>query len=1226
MIEGAAGRFEHHGLGDRYQLVRELGRGGMGVVYLGRDLRREMDVAIKFRGVSHADATRWLKREFRVVASLRHPQLVELYELVAHEASCYFTMEYLPGVDPRRWVARGAPSLLRELAEANTAVGAAGATEVASPFVRGVMPIAVDFERVRSVIAQLAEGLAFLHARGVIHRDVKPTNVIVVDDRIVKLLDFGLALGDRREELLARETRIVGTAAYLAPEYLERLVVGTPLDVYALGVLAYELCTGAPPFGGTMHVLARLQQQLEIPRASTINPEVPHDLDQLIEAMLAAEPADRPTAHDIASRLTGTRSRLRHAPPLRFVGRDAELAHLVARIADPTPRARVVLLTGPSGAGKTALIDEALGRVRAGREEALAWRGRCHERERVPYRAFDSIVDDLATELAGAPWLAKDIEHSAALVRVFPVLAPLVEAASTEVQPVADLRVERERALIALARMFEASLTAPRGVIAIDDLQWADDDSLELLALLVDRVARPLTVLASWTTDAAPGARFESLLTRLASAVEVIDLGAMTVEQLARVIGELAPRAPANRLENAARLAAGSPYLAELIGRELAEADIADPREAEIRRLDRLSPDERTVAEITALASGAATFEQLRAVGELPSERLQSVLRGLELARIVRATPAGTGEPGYAFYHQRLRDTAHASMPPDTRRVRHERYAQWFEQRVPDPAQLAYHWREAGDTARAQAAAISAGAAAEAQLAWGLAADWYARARELGASPGFAGACSEANAERRSMANVSERLAECLFLGGKLAPAADELLALAADADRAPPVSSTWRDRLLRRRTLPAGDRWRVRAAEALLKLGELERGLAVLDRVLAHRGEQRTPVRAIQVVRAAAVGARWMLPLPRRPEARDEVLASAYRVIASFLSTPYPIESLEYVLRGVALAERTGDRASHSLGMASLAVYLAVGTLGRYGDRAITTAHRLGLASGDPYARMVAAGAAGMLATVRGEWATMRAAHDDAEHVCRRLGLEHSWEASFLRSYRALGEIYAGEPVRALELLDAPDEAGEDLWTRAMLGSLRGRALALAGRLDEARRVAAQLGHTPAAHQGMASIYRQVFLGELALAEHAWHRALAIARDLHADARAQWLLSMPAITAMIDVITVTAELGIAATTGDRSAAQRARSTARALERRGRSSFYAPTALRMWSQAEALLGDHAAGRRLIARAAQLAETRGGRIERLAIRTLAGEAISPGALAAAVAWTTGGIVR
>ena len=93
-------------VGERYRIERELGHGGMGVVYLGRDLRRDMDVAIKLCGRTDPHSVLWLKREFRVVASLRHPNLVELYELVAHEGTCYFTMEYVVGVDPRRWVQR----------------------------------------------------------------------------------------------------------------------------------------------------------------------------------------------------------------------------------------------------------------------------------------------------------------------------------------------------------------------------------------------------------------------------------------------------------------------------------------------------------------------------------------------------------------------------------------------------------------------------------------------------------------------------------------------------------------------------------------------------------------------------------------------------------------------------------------------------------------------------------------------------------------------------------------------------------------------------------------------------------------------------------------------------------------------------------------------------------------------------------------------------------------
>jgi len=760
------------------------------------------------------------------------------------------------------------------------------------------------------------------------------------------------------------------------------------------------------------------------------------------------------------------------------------------------------------------------------------------------------------------------------------------------------------------------ALAAARPVaLLIDDLQWADDDSLELLALLVERMDLPLTVVASWTTLGPIPDRLRALLDRLAASACVIDVPAMADEELVVLIGELAPRASLDQVTTAAHLAQGSPYLAELIGRELGEERGLDSAgSAEERRLARLHPMERAVAEITALAGATATFPQMRALASLTSAQLRSVLRGLEDGRIVRAIPSATGDPVYAFYHERLREVAHTMLGADARRALHRRFAEWFEQGSGAPDQLAYHWREAGDRTRAAHWAIAAGDAARAQLAWAIAADWYARALEVDGTTA-----------------LREKRAEMLFLGGQLADAAGEFLVLA----RGEPARA---------------DAWRVRAAESYIKLGELDRGLALLDGVLEIRGQRRAANRVASVLRAAGVAARWLSPLSSRrlrpksvqaiassdgrsrgsseglARSPDDVLPAAYRVIASFLSTPYPIESLEYVLRGVALAERSGDRAAYSMGMSMLSAYIAIGTLGRFGDRAIAKAERLAAQSGAPYSRMVAAGAAGMLATLRGDWAGMRASHEAGARICDRLGLDRSWEASFLRTYWALGEYYAGDPSRALELLDQLVDASDDLFGRAMIGSCRGRVLVVAGKLAQARGLAAELDRSRATRQGMTAVYRDVFAAELALAEHDWPRARAIGDALAKSARSQWLSAMPAISAMIDVVTATADIGLAqgvTGTARQAAAARARSTARRLHSKGRASFYAATALRLWGQAERLL-DHDA-EPILARAADVASRRGGKLDRLAISALTGAAIDPGTLRAAVVWSTGGMV-
>jgi hypothetical protein len=1145
----------------------------MGVVYLGRDLRRDMDVAIKFCGRKTAHAMLWLKREFRVVSSLRHPNLVELYELVAHEDNYYFTMEYLVGVDPRRWVMRQPGPVAHEHTTSTLAPLRAASQPEGEPG----PPPDIDFSRARVVLAQLAEALAFLHARGVIHRDVKPSNALVVNGA-AKLLDFGLALDrDRLTGEIAPEGRIVGTPAYMPPEYIANLAVTPAMDVYALGVLGFELITGVSPNRdrGDDRVIA-------LPLASRIHPDVPSDLEKLVDQMLDPNPVRRPTALEVAKKLAGTLTQARVVRRSEhFVGRARELDRARGMVADASPGARVLIVRGPSGVGKTALVDEVLGRARLdGVMPELVWRGRCHDRELVPYRAFDFVVDDLAAELVRDQTLAATIAHAGALARGFPALGRALGATQLD-GPADDLRVERERALVAMTELLERVIADRRGLVTIDDLQWADDDSLELLAVMHARVSRPLAIVATWSDSGSSSERLAAIVERLGGSVEVVEVAPMPNLEVAELIAGVAPAATTEHVIAATKVAGGNPYLAELLARELAETGEVDPRHAEARLLARLTPGERAIVELTALATSGATFQQLRALAQLPSAQLTSLLRGLEDSRILKISPAAIGEPIYTCYHGRLRDAADAAIADDVRQARHLGFAELGEREAAAPEQLAHHFELAGETARAAKWAIVAADAARAQLAWAVAADWYARAIAMGEG-GF-----------------RQHVAECLFLAGKLAEAASAYERLAGTAS-------------------DGGERWHVRAAESYIKLGELERGLTLIDGVLVRRGEPRARTRLASAARTLGVAARWLAPWPTRKAAPpDDVLAAAYRVIASFLSTPYPIEAFEYVLRSVATAERSGDRDGRGMAMAMLAVYVGISSLGRYGDRAIASAGQ----SGAPYPRMVAAGAAGILATLRGDWDGMRRAHGEGQRICTKLGLQKSWEASFLRTYEALGEFYAGEPARALAVLDDLTETSDDLFARALIGSYRARALLLDGQLDAARAAAHAVENAPAARRGLAAIYRQLFAGELALADRDWERAEAIGHELARHSRREWLYAIPAVSAMVDCLIATAEIG----RGDRDAAVRARARARALQRRGRVSFYSVTALRLRAQAELRLGRTAEAERVLVEAARAGSQRGSKIDRLAIARLRGESVDLGSLAFAVQLTTAAMV-
>ena len=276
----------HEGLvlADRFELLRKIGQGGMGAVWEGRDTALGRRVAIKTLAVSPTeDAVRRFRGEAQIGAGLSHPGIMVVHDIGQYEQTLYLVMEYLEGRDLK--------ILLEE----------------------GPLPL----ERALEIAAELLGALGAAHAQGVVHRDVKPGNVMILNKGGLKILDFGIA----RFTDATMTGSVVGTPAYMAPEqFTGRAEVDGRCDLYSFGILLYEMVAGRPPFECTTlpeFVYAHLQKVPDPPRA--FRPDLPESLNRLIVDLLAKDPADRPrTAEAALRRLEFVRDELRQAPSQTF--------------------------------------------------------------------------------------------------------------------------------------------------------------------------------------------------------------------------------------------------------------------------------------------------------------------------------------------------------------------------------------------------------------------------------------------------------------------------------------------------------------------------------------------------------------------------------------------------------------------------------------------------------------------------------------------------------------------------------------------------------------------------------------------------------------------------------------------------------------------------------------------------------------------------------------------
>jgi len=773
---------------DRFQALAPLGVGGNGTVYRALDRDRSAEVALKVLHHLSPDALLRFKQEFRSLQDIHHPNLVRMDELVEVAGTWFLTMELVDGPDFLGYVEARPGSRPR-----------------------------FDEARLRDALGQLAAGLDALHATGRVHRDVKPSNVRVSDGRLV-VLDFGLVaeldVGGR-----ARDAAPVGTAAYMAPEQARGADVGPAADWYAVGVMLYEAVTGRWPIEG--HGIELVMKKLDVdpPALRELEPAVPADLDELCRALLDRQPARRLDGAAVLERLgrgdDRVRPRAASAGPsaMPFVGRAAErerLAGAVARAAGG--ELAVVVIEGESGLGKSALVHHLLAT-----SDVVGLHGRCYERETVPYKAFDGVVDILTGHLAELPpgELERMLPAGAdVLRRVFPVLAKLpIARAVPAIEPPREPVALREAAFGALRGLLTALARRRPLAIAVDDLQWADTESLELLDALFgpDRLAPPCLLVVTARPAAERGPEVEAALARLLArpGAEHLRLAPLSLAEGTELATCLLPAHSGALARRIARAAEGHPLFVDTLvrfGRDYESGEILDLDRALATRLDGLEPDERRVLELAALA-GAPTAPAVltRAAAQTPDD-FERAVHALRNGRLVR-TGVRDGAHTVEVLHDRIREVATARMPAAARADGHRALAVAMQaQDRFDPAQLVAHWREAGDAASAAHWAEQAADEAMTALAFHRAAALYRVGLEL------APATAAAAEARRSLL---VRLGDALAGAGRGGDAAAAYLRALDGADPT------------------AGLELRRRAAQHLLQSGRFAEGRRVLGELL---------------------------------------------------------------------------------------------------------------------------------------------------------------------------------------------------------------------------------------------------------------------------------------------------------------------------------------------------------------------------------------------------------
>lgn len=806
-----------HTFGDRYEVLRSLGEGGMGCVYEVFDRERGTRVALKTVQRLDADALYLFKSEFRATADVVHPGLVALYDLVADGPCPFFTMELVAGQSFLNWVQRNSAFHHADTLKVDALPDS---EDLLVPEVSSRDPHC-NLARLRSAARQLVESLLALHSAGKLHRDVKPSNVLVTEEGRVVMLDFGVTLDLGRDQK-APSTDVLGTPAYMSPEQAAGMALTPASDWYSVGVMLYEALTGRLPLAGSALKLMFDKQMIDPPPPSSMA-DVPEDIDGLCRDLLQRNPEQRPSGTEILRRLTGQGEAASspaistHATEMPFVGRDAQMQQLRDAFGkvDAEGKALVLHLRGSSGMGKSALLARFAERL-AEEDNTVVIAGRCYEREIVPFNAFDSLVDALTCFLLRLP--NKDVEGLLprgilALACVFPVLLRVQAIAEFPRKAIDTPNPQelRRQAFSAFRELVGRMAIRWKVVLMLDDLQWGDSDSAVLLSELVRMPdAPPVLVILSCRTEEADASLMLAALRGVLRAeeqvhVEATPLAVADAEDLAKLLLADADAPESDRVRRIARESMGSPYFVDELVRFAKVGSGLDDASLRLEdalhcRISRLPDDSSALLRVVAVAGGIISEQVATRAANVQGEAARMAAAELRAGHLLRSTRSASA---LNTFHDRVRETVLAHLDAVTLRALHARLAEAFiASKATDPDVLTFHFGASGNRNREVEWALVAAKRAEDALAFDRVVALYKRALAIGIP----------NPQRLALL---EALGDALTNAGRLGEAAELRLGLAHE------VNSV---RALQLKTL---------AAEQLLSSGRLEKGATVLEEVL---------------------------------------------------------------------------------------------------------------------------------------------------------------------------------------------------------------------------------------------------------------------------------------------------------------------------------------------------------------------------------------------------------